>query len=121
MQIAFRLRDRNALTQHSIKKYEYRDAHVCRTMNKHRPLIESLHYPAEHTKIPCRGSFEIHRDVHVRHPQARDDASLVRKGVVRCRQGQIDDRLKPGLANPSKLFLCRLPGSAEPAANVLGP
>ena|SRR5437879_5493725 len=50
-QVAFRLGESNALTQHSIKKHERRDALVGGAMNKHGPLIEGLHHSTERSEI----------------------------------------------------------------------
>src|SRR5882724_1877352 len=106
VKVLFRLGDGDALAQYSIKKHECRDAHVGSAMNKHRPRIECLHHSTERSEILGGGSFEIHRDMDIRHPKAGDDTSLVRQSVVRCWEGEIDDRYKPGLANHPKLLLC---------------
>src|ERR1041384_1041227 len=82
-------------------------------MNKQTPAVESLHHSAKSAEICSSGRFEIHRDVHIRHAQARDDASLVCKRIVRGRQRQIDDHIKTSLANCSKLLFGGLTCSAK--------
>src|SRR5438093_648038 len=51
VQVAFRIGESNALAQYSIKKHKCRDALVGGAMNKHRPLIESLHHATERSEI----------------------------------------------------------------------
>ena len=117
VEVVFRLGEGDAPAQYSIKKHKCRDALVGGAMNKHRPLIECLHHSTERSEILCSRSFEIHRDVDIRHAKASNDTPLVRKGVVRGWEGEIDDGSKPGLANDPKLFLCGLAGSAEFVTN----
>jgi hypothetical protein len=51
VQVAFRLGEGSALTQHAIKKYKRGNAHVGGAMNKYRPLTESFHHPAKSPEI----------------------------------------------------------------------
>src|SRR5215469_14241341 len=82
VQITLRFRCGNALVQYAMQKDERGHSHIGHTMNEHTPILESIHHPAERLEILEGGCFEIHRNVHVGHTQARDDAPLVCQRVV---------------------------------------
>ncbi|MDR3401864.1 MAG: hypothetical protein P4L99_05125 [Chthoniobacter sp.] len=117
MQIALGFGASHALTNHAVEKDERGDAHVRGAMDEHGPVSESFHHPAEGLEIARRRSFEIHRDMDVRHSEAGHDTPLVCEGVGRGWQGEIDDRLKARLANHLKLRLGWLPRRAEPVVH----
>src|SRR4051812_16748248 len=86
-------------------------------MDKHGTIGERLHHSTESSKILRGGSFEIHGDMDIRHAKTSNNAPLVWQCVVRCREGEIDDRLEAGLANHRKLLRCGLTSSPEPVPN----
>src|SRR5436305_1046383 len=69
MQVAFCFWNCDPLKQYAIKKYKCRNTHIGGAMDKHRAVIKSLHDSTESPEILWRGSFEIHRDMDVRHAQ----------------------------------------------------
>ncbi len=117
VQITLSLRHGDALTQHSIEKYKCRNTHVGGAMDKHGPIRERLHHSTESSEILCVRSFEIYGDMDVEHAETSNNAPLVWQSVIRCREGEIDDHRKAGLANHRKLSLCGLASSAKPVTN----
>src|ERR1043166_8981470 len=86
-------------------------------MHKHRLVIESVHHFTKGSKIFRSRTFEIHRDMNIRHAEASNDTPFVCQGVVRGREREIDHHLKTGLANDLELPLRWLPGSADSVTN----
>ena len=117
MQISLGLRWGNALMQDAVKKHKRGYTHVGGTMNKHTPTFECLHHSTERSKILWGGSFEIDWDMDKRHAKAGNNTSLVRKRIVRGREGEIDYRIKTSVANSSKLTLGGLASSAKSVAD----
>ena len=101
------------LMQHPVKEHERRNALIGSAMDKHAPTVESIHDSAKRAEILGSRSFEIHRNMQVRHAEAGDDTPLVSKSVIGCREREVDDRLKTRLANRPKLMLVRLANGSQ--------
>jgi len=99
--------------QYTVKKQKSRNPHVGGAMDEDTSATEGVHDSTEGLEILRGGSVEIHWDMDIRHAEASNNASLIRKRVRRGGKREIDDRIKTSLANRSKLTVSGLASSAK--------